>query len=587
VKLGIRGKLFLVSVAVVVVVVASSGLYLRHTIRVQLEAWIEAELVRHARSTRELILAAPSPRSVERVDRMADRMGLATSARVTIIASDGQVLGDSQLAVAQVRAVERHANRPEFRAALVRGRSTSRRHSTTIGTDMLYVALRYHRPDGDGVVRVAMALDQVDRSVHRLDLLLLVAGLLGLGLAALMSGLAAHAVSRPFRRLVHRARRIADTGAGVTATPSDRDNLGGLVGSISRLADELDRQMTHLAAERDRFEAVLEGMAEGLLVLDHQRRITDVNRAALELLGLAQVPAGRTLLETVRAPALHELVCSTELDRSEVVELELEAASRHLLARATPLRSSGGVVLVLHDLTELRRLETIRQAFVANVSHELRTPVSIILANTETLLDGALEDTERAPAFLDALRRNAQRLSSLVNDLLEISRLDGGSYPLDPHPLLVAHAARECVESLRSAARQKNVTIEVGSIDPELRIVADEGGLQQVIFNLLDNAVKYAPPGGHIVLRACGDGEHVRLEVQDDGPGIEPHHRARIFERFYRADSGRSRAMGGTGLGLSIVKNLVEAMGGEVGVEPVSPRGSLFWIALPAVREAY
>jgi two-component system phosphate regulon sensor histidine kinase PhoR len=580
-KLGIRGRLFLVSVAVVLAVIAASGLYLRPALRGQLEARIEAELTRHARSARELILAAPAATTLEVVDRMADRMGAATSARVTIINGDGIVLGDSDLSATQLRAVENHGGRPEVRRALREGKGITRRHSTTLGTDMLYLGLPYRRPDGSGVVRVAMPLDEVDRAVHRLHLLLGIATLLALGIAVLMSGLAAHAVGLTLRRVVGRARQITERSTGSAPAPA-RDELGGLLGSVSRMADELEQQMTHLAAERDRFAAVLEGMAEGVLALDRERRITHVNRAALQLLGLTEPPVGRTLLEVVRAPALHELVTGTRLQAAEK-EIDLPGEKqRRVLARAAPLRATGGVALVLHDLTELRRLETVRQDFVANVSHELRTPASIILASSETLLGGALADPQRGPEFLEALRRNAQRLSNLVSDLLEISRLDSGSAHLEPRPLPLAESARGCVETLRSAAQQKQLTVDLAQLDPTLQVLADEGALQQVIFNLVDNAVKYTPAGGKIALRARLQGERVRLEVQDDGPGIEPRHRERIFERFYRVDSGRSRQMGGTGLGLSIVKNLVEAMGGEVGVEHASPRGSVFWVLLPA-----
>jgi two-component system phosphate regulon sensor histidine kinase PhoR len=231
-------------------------------------------------------------------------------------------------------------------------------------------------------------------------------------------------------------------------------------------------------------------------------------------------------------------------------------------------------------MTELRRLESIRKDFVANVSHELRTPVAVIRANTETLQDAALKDPERAREFLGALQRSADRLSNLIADLLDISRIDSGEYRLAPQEVSVETVVRHSVEAIEKMAADKSMSIE-SEIQPELRVHADEKALEQVLLNLLDNAVKYTPSGGHVAIRARGSNGTVRIEVSDDGPGIEPKHRPRVFERFYRVDAGRSREMGGTGLGLSIVKNLTEAMGGRVGLEAAVPHGSIFWLTFP------
>jgi two-component system phosphate regulon sensor histidine kinase PhoR len=249
-------------------------------------------------------------------------------------------------------------------------------------------------------------------------------------------------------------------------------------------------------------------------------------------------------------------------------------------ACGTHLRAGEGRVVVLQDVTELRRLETVRQDFVANVSHELRTPVSVIRANAETLLAGALSDPERARQFVEALHRSSERLSALIADLLDISRIDSGEMHIDLQPLAVAPLVRAAIENLGAAAGQKGLDL-TADLPDELAARVDERALTQVLVNLLDNALKYTPAGGYIEIRGTSTADGVRIEVRDDGPGIEARLRERIFERFYRVDRGRSREMGGTGLGLSIVKNLVEAMGGRVGVEPNRPRGSVFWILLP------
>jgi two-component system phosphate regulon sensor histidine kinase PhoR len=249
------------------------------------------------------------------------------------------------------------------------------------------------------------------------------------------------------------------------------------------------------------------------------------------------------------------------------------------MVRATPQGESGGAVLVMHDATEIRRLETVRRDFVANVSHELRTPVSIIQANTETLLLGALDEPAQARRFLDAIRRNAERLGQLISDLLDISRIEAGKYAIEMRPLSMASVAHSVSKSVSESCRRRGVVLEV-SVDRELRVRADAGALEQVLVNLVENAVKYGPEGGTVELAAVEQGAVVRIEVRDEGPGIALAHRRRVFERFYRVDPGRSRNMGGTGLGLAIVKNLTEAMGGEVGVDSREPTGSAFWLRL-------
>jgi two-component system phosphate regulon sensor histidine kinase PhoR len=237
-------------------------------------------------------------------------------------------------------------------------------------------------------------------------------------------------------------------------------------------------------------------------------------------------------------------------------------------------------VIVMHDVTDIRRLENIRKDFVANVSHELRTPVSIVQANAETLLDGALEEPARARTFVEALHRNAERLSRIIADLLDLSRLEAGRYRFDIASVDVEEAVERSLEAVHEKALGREQNIEV-SIPEGQAVLADAKALEQVLSNLLENSIKYTPRGGHISVRAEERGGQVRLEIQDDGPGIEAEHRARIFERFYRIDPGRSRDMGGTGLGLAIVKHFVESMGGRVGVDPAFPRGSIFWVTLP------
>jgi two-component system phosphate regulon sensor histidine kinase PhoR len=338
------------------------------------------------------------------------------------------------------------------------------------------------------------------------------------------------------------------------------------------------RDLEHrLASEHALVGSVLAAVGEGVVVLDGKRRIMAINAAAQMILDLPGDVIDVDFADRVRAPDLVALLARARERASAEVDLP---SGTKVAARVSALDGNGGrgTLLVLDDITAVRRLETVRKDFVANVSHELRTPVSIIRANAETLLGGALEDPRMAPKLVDGLHRNAERLARIVTDLLDLSRLDAGLYRIDTTRVELASVAHGAVESVEPKAIDKQIAIDVDV--GTLAVGGDAKALDQVLVNLLDNAVKYTQAGGHVWLRAHRDGDRVRVEVADDGPGVAEQHRERLFERFYRVDPGRSREIGGTGLGLSIVKHLVESMGGDVGIGANDPRGSLFWIDL-------
>jgi len=587
---GVRLKLFAISLALVVGVGLISGLYLERRLRSWLIDRIELELLAQARLARDLIETAPALGDAAVADGLADRMGKSTGLRFTIVADDGVVLGDSSLSLLELAHVENHRERPEIRQALREGQGEATRYSMSVHTDMFYMAVPFQRPEVHGVVRAAMALSDVDSVAARLRLVVFVAGLLGLGLAVCISGIASHLALRPLRSLVRNARLVTSAGESMAKRlpVSSNDELGRLAGSFNELVDELDQTLSSLAGERDRLETILGGMTEALLALDTYDRVTHVNQAAIDLLSLGESPIGHSLVEVVRVPALGELMERVHGQPAAVVESELSLPhARQVLARAASIKSTGGTILVMLDISEMRRLEKVRRDFVANVSHELRTPVSVIQANAETLLDGALTHPTRGPEFLNAILRNAQRLSRLVSDLLDLSRIESGHFSLEIQPTAVSAAVQRAVESIRGLAQRKRLTVEA-NIPSELCVLADSTAFDQVLTNLIVNAVKYTPEDGHVEIRADraaaveAGAPLIHIDVCDDGSGIEPRHRLRIFERFYRVDPGRSREMGGTGLGLSIVKHLVGAMHGEVGVTDNPSGGSVFRVTLPA-----
>lgn len=588
--IGVRGKLFLVSVSLVLGVVFLSGLYLESQLRSWAELRAQDELEGHARMVRLLLEEHRGPLAGAESDAIADRLARPSDARVTIIDGQGTVLGDSEFTAAGLQKLESHQSRPEVAAALRDGRGTALRHSASLTTDMLYVALAFQMPgagpEARGVVRVARPLREVDAAVRRLWIAFAVAGVFAVLGAVLLSALASHFLSRTLRGLVQDARRMVETGEkSKLLTLPPQDEIGGIAGSLNRMADELEAAVATLASERSRFEAVLESMDEGVIALDKNQQLTMINRAALGLLSLSIEHDGATLAERIPIPSLHDIVARALTGNPERQEFETRTTPpRQILAYASPLRSGQGAVVVMHDVTEIRRLERIRRDFVANVSHELRTPVSIIRLNAETLLDGAIERPEIARKFLEAQMRSADRLAALVSDLLEISRIEAGTYEIHLDFIHIAPIVERIVESVEQIAAEKQLTIRC-DVPPELCALADDHALEHVLLNLVDNACKYTPSGGTIQVRAAVTGERVRIEVEDNGPGIEARHRDRIFERFYRVDKGRSRDVGGTGLGLAIVKHLAEAMEASVGVSAAEPQGSIFWVLLAASPE--
>lgn len=554
------------------------GLVMQAHARALAEVRLEAELLGLARLIRDQIETLPVPLESDDFDALAKRLGQSASARVTLVGEDDRRWGDSRRELVSGTRAQDVTDDPEFAEARRSGQATRWQRGDAAGADTLHVALHVTSPAGPGVLRLSRQIEPPPGGGMRW----LLAGLAAAG----ATGLSLLLGQRVMRSMAYAGRAVIDDARRVARgeTPhkaADLEGLGDLADGVDRMAREFRGAVAELAGERDRFEAVLESMSDAVLVVDADQRITLANRAAIEKLRIDGPAKGRLVFEFVRAPALPALFRAEAEEPSRSVELDLPGAPpRRVLVRATQLGSGAGQLLVMHDVTEMRRLEAVRRDFVANVSHELRTPVSVVLANAETLLDGAIDDRVHARSFLRAIHANAQRLSQLIADLLDLSRIEAGRFTLDLRSVDVAGALRRATEAMQQAAAARRQTLVVESI-PDLVVHADAKALDQVLLNLLDNAVKYTPERGRIEVGAAAVGEAVRLEIRDDGPGIEPRHQARIFERFYRVDPGRSRDMGGTGLGLAIVKHLVDAMGGTVGVELRRPHGSCFWLMLP------
>lgn len=512
--------------------------------------------------------------------------------RATVITADGTVLADSH---EDFRKMENHANRPEIRDALASGRGTAVRYSTTVRREMVDLAVRLQGAAGPFLLRLGIPLQQIDEAHAEIRRRLWVASLLILLLAGGASLLFARSFSRRVEQLKQFAGRVAASDFRPMALDRrQQDELAELACAFNETAVRLDGSIRTLIEERNRSAAVLRSMAEGVAVFGADERLIFSNEAFCRTVDLgAQEASGRSLVEVIRQPAALTAVRDA-LRGDEIVSGELAVGTvrpRNYALVAAPVRSEtlrdgvAGAVLVLHDITEIRRLERVRRDFVANVSHEFKTPLTAIQGFAETLLGGALDDPQNRRKFLEIIRDHATRLSALTSDLLKLSRIEAGNVEMEMRAVSLPDLIAGCVETTRWKAEQKGLTLNV-QCPPALPAVrGDASYLREALQNLLDNAVQYTLSGGRITVSSAasdaGAPAGVVVTVEDTGIGIPQAEQGRIFERFYRVDAARSREAGGTGLGLAIAKHIVEAHGGRIWLESEVGRGSRFHFSVP------
>jgi two-component system phosphate regulon sensor histidine kinase PhoR len=523
------------------------------------------------------------------VTRFFERLSGVGDDRFTLILPDGRVAGDSVVNVARM---DRHDDRPEVREALASGTGVSQRYSDSVGMQMLYLARRVPLEGPvQAVVRVSAPLHTLTRELRSADRMLLVLLLVVLAAAAALSYGAALRIIGPVAELQRGLARMGDGDLSYRLPIPPVPHLAGLARSINQTADRLERDMRALREERNLRTLILANMTRGVIAIDGNHRLMDLNDAARQLLNLGHpAPEGTRINEVTRDPAMLALIDESERQPGPV-EREMTAgagAETVLHLRATPLKDMAGqrigTLVVLSDITTLRRLERVRQDFVANVSHELRTPVTSIKGFAETLLEGAMNDPATAERFLGIIMRQAAQLESIIRDLLELARLEQGTAQTLDRPLTpVAEVLRSALELCQIRADARGVRLMLTCAE-DITARMHAGLIEQAVVNLVDNAIKYGATGAgsQVEVAAVPAGEGVRITVRDTGVGIERRHLDRIFERFYRVDKGRSRELGGTGLGLAIVKHIVLLHNGTVAVASEPGAGSTFTILLPA-----
>ncbi len=562
-------RLLLQSLAIVAVMVVSVVVIIDN----QLHSSITDQTIHDLAGEAKLLAVQWKP-GVD-ADSLADGAGSATGHRITLIDSVGHVAGDSEFDGPALQRLENHSNRPEVIAALSGGVGSVRRMSPSTGEEQVYVAVKAPR----GVARVSVTTRTVEQLFGRARNGVMVAGLISFLVAALLALLFSRAVSRPIVELRDVARSIAAGERRRHPALSAPGEVGDLADAIYRLAEQLEARLAALAAEQSILSALVETLNEGVLAISPAHEVVRINETGRRLLSIDRpLPFGIDYLprESTLRSAISLALNGTETEPEEVV---IRGNTMSLTAR--PL-VSGGAVVALFDLTAIRKLEAVRRDFVANVSHELRTPLTIVGGFAETLQDPDIPPEKKAE-FAQTIYTNTQRMQRIVDELLDLSRIESGHWRPRPQNVRIAEVTAEVFARVSAAAAKKGVRLET-EFDPATSTVhADRTALEQILLNLVENALRHTAQGGSINVDTPAARNGVLLEVRDTGSGIPPEHLPRIFERFYRADSGRSREAGGTGLGLAIVKHLVEAHGGSVSADSVVGSGTAIKVFFPDV----
>ena len=583
-RMRIHYKFTLIFSFIIGLILFCTYLYLDHSFRRHTYQRILSNLTRDIFLSRSFMEEAFA---FETSDLLADKIGRDLKVRATVIALDGTVLGDSDLNREDIARMENHKNRPEIKQAISSDLGESKRYSMTVEKDMLYVASVFGKPVPLGVIRLSVPLSEITFISARLKHLLVVSFIIAFIFAIMIGFVASIFISRPIKEVARTAKSVAQGDFSKKLSIRTGDEIGDLAGSFNYMSDQVRQRIENVTAIKSRLEAVFLSMSEGVIVLDPAGRIIFMNQPLKDLFGIKEDPKGKRPIEIIRNIEIHEIVEKTLRLKAGVHKEEISVlmpGEKTFLVHGTPVfkeKETDGVVLVFHDITELRHLEKIRQDFVANVSHELRTPVTNIKGYAETLLDGAIDDEENARDFVKIIHSDSERLARLVNDILDLSRIEAGKLKMNIINFNVRSLAEKVILSLDKQAKDKSIKIENKIPDNISNVSADEALISQVLLNLMDNAIKYNNEGGNISITAHDKGKFAQIDINDTGTGIPEKDLSRIFERFYRVDKARSREMGGTGLGLSIVKHIIQSHGGEVSVESILGQGSTFSFTIP------
>ena len=589
-KIKLHWKLTFIFCFVVILAISAGYFYLDSHLKSYIENNIENN-VKHQLYLGKDLLETHLKDKTSPMDfqELALNMGNTLGLRVTIIALDGKVLGDTDLTREQLLSVENHANRPEVKEALSSKLGISKRFSHTVEKDMFYTAIPFGKEKPDGVLRFSIPLHDIGilQAKMRRVVAVSIVGILFLSLG--LTFLVSMFISRPLSEMSAVAKAMAGGDFSKKAAIHTNDEIGELARSLNLMSEEIKDKISKVDSERAKLDLVLSSMFEGVIVTDSSEKIILMNPSLRKIFFVDTNPEGKKPLEVIRNTAVQDIVDKIIQGKQGLATEEITVSipeEKILKVNGVPIVRNNefeGAILVFHDITELRRLEQIRQDFVANVSHELRTPISSIKGYAETLLEGALEDKDNAKEFISIIYQDSNRLANLINDLLDLSKIESGKMKMNFSPLDAVSVIKRAITVIENQAKVKSISFKV-NLAPELpKIKADETRFSQVMINLLDNAIKYTPENGSVTVAAKVVNNSLQVDIEDTGIGISEKDLPRIFERFYRVDKARSRELGGTGLGLSIVKHIVQAHGGQVWVKSELGLGSTFSFTIPLV----
>ena len=527
------------------------------------------------------------PLAPETVDELCKSAGRLSGTRFTVILPNGTVIGDSR---EKPLRMDNHLQRPEILQAISGSRGQSMRYSNTLLQRMMYVAVPVKgEASVIGVIRSALPVTALDDALASLRLKFFFGGVAVAVLAAGISLLISRKYSRPLEEIEKGAARFAEGDLAHRLPIPDSDELAGLAEAMNKMAGQLNHRIDTIVRQRNELQTVLTSMLEGVIAVDGNERIVSMNPSAARWLGSDRSKVhDRSIPEVIRNLSLQQFI-TRALSGSEPMEEDItvfHGGERVLNVKSSPLldadQSQIGTLIMFNDVTQMRRLETMRQDFVANVSHEIKTPLTAIKGFVETLQQGKVDDPAESKRFLGIVQKHVGRLSAIIDDLLSLSRIEqqDEADKLNMVPTTLEDVCRAALQIVHAKAQEKNITVNL-NCDPQLMVTCDPTLIEQAVVNLLDNAIKYSDEGKSVELVARPRSGGAAVEVRDEGMGIAKKHLPRLFERFYRVDKARSRNMGGTGLGLAIVKHIAQAHGGRVEVQSELGKGSTFTVFLP------
>ena len=583
--MGIRSRIFFIVFSLLTVSISIAYVVAERDLSTAFKLQIVNELEKQANLLVSSVGNIDKFKTPIEADSIANDLGKASNSRVTFIKNNGQVIGDSELNIDQIGLIDNHISRREVREAIEKGKGWSSRYSETLKQDLLYFAIRDNKETEPNVIRIAVPLTYLDSATDTLGLSLVLLFVVVFIVSMIASAVAVNFLYSNIKDLADVATNIAEgenKKGDLKALPTQRgDDFGKVARSISQISEDLKAQIKMIARQRDQFGQVLDDLGEGILVTNKDGEVVFSNEQTSIILNIKKL--SNQNIKNLKIPALNYLFKRVDNKKRADIEFEIELedkTTRWVLGSMNTSKTTGDYILVVHDITQLRQLNSMRRDFISNLSHELRTPVSVILANSETVLNGALDNKKDAKIFAKAILHNSERLSSMVSDLIDLSRIEYGDLKLNIKGIDFNDFMESFLVSMKSVAKKRDIELKY-SPDHQGLLSADTQALERIMNNLLDNAYKYSDEGTLVEVSTKDQGKMVKVMVADSGVGVSDEDQEHIFDRFYRTASARASDNKRSGLGLAIVKNLINSLNGEVGIEPKKTSGSVFWFTVP------